>query len=134
MPDLKILENGILLEEIEEGIDYLTNIVIDNFLNLSLSDLYAPEFGTELTTLPSRNVTSVSEMRMKLLLMVDYVKTKIRREQEATPGPLAEMLDDIFVLDVSEDTDEDQKRKRWKLLLQVKSLTGQINEISQTIQ
>jgi hypothetical protein len=96
MPDLFITDEGRVLDEWDFGVSFLGKIVINNLFNSLMSDVYSPEFGTDLKTLPQTNISD-SEFKMKFSLMISNIEKQIKEEQELNPTDPSEMLDRIFI-------------------------------------
>jgi len=130
MSDILITKDGDILDFIETGLDYLANIVVDNILNTIMSDLYAPDFGTDLKHLPRTNIESKEELLMKLTMMKQQIEARILKEQSLTPSTPDEMLSRINITDIVPDAD---MFGTWNLILQVISQSGESKDISTTI-
>lgn len=130
MSDILITKDGDILDFIETGLDYLANIVVDNILNTIMSDLYAPDFGTDLKHLPRTNIESKEELLMKLTMMKQQIEARILKEQSLTPSTPDEMLSRINITDIVSDAD---MFGTWNLILQVISQSGESKDISTTI-
>lgn len=130
MSDILITKDGDVLDFLETGLDYLANIVVDNILNTIMSDLYAPDFGTDLKHLPRTNIESKEELLMKLTMMKQQIEARILKEQSLTPSTPDEMLSRINITDIVPDAD---MFGTWRLILQVISQSGESKDISTTI-
>jgi len=130
MSDILITKDGDILDFIETGLDYLANIVVDNILNTIMSDLYAPDFGTDLKHLPRTNIESKEELLMKLTMMKQQIEARILKEQSLTPSTPDEMLSRINITDIVPDAD---MFGTWNLILQVISQSGESKNVSTTI-
>lgn len=130
MPDILITKDGDIIDLLETGLDYLASIVVDNLLNTIMTDLYAPDFGTDIKHLPRTNIESASELKMKLIMMIKQIESRIIKEQSLTPSTSDEMLSRIILKDILEDTDQFHA---WRLILQVISISGESKDISTDI-
>jgi hypothetical protein len=130
MSDILITKDGDVLDFLETGLDYLANIVVDNILNTIMSDLYSPDFGTDLKHLPRTNIESKEELLMKLTMMKQQIEARILKEQSLTPSTPDEMLSRINITDIVPDAD---MFGTWRLILQVISQSGESKDISTTI-
>lgn len=130
MSDILITKDGDIYDILETGLDYLANIVVDNILNTIMTDLYAPDFGTDLKHLPRTNIESKEELLMKLTMMKQQVENRILKEQSISPSTADEMLSRIQIIDIVPDADQFGV---WKLILHVISQSGESKDVSTTI-
>ncbi len=127
MSDILVTKDGDIFDILETGLDYLASIVVDNILNTVLTDLYAPDFGTELKHMPRYNIESKTEFMMKLTLIVEQIEKRLLAEQIITPSTSDEMLSSIKILDIKEDSNQ---YGFWYLVLKVTSLAGESTTVS----
>ena len=124
MPDLKITNDGSIIDDYELGIDYLAGVVVDNLLNTISTDLYSPDFGTTIKTLPRFNVISKNQLMIELTLIIEQIKKRILEEQLNNPSTDDEMLDDIVINDIMESIDPKTLQSFWELDITVYSKAG----------
>lgn len=115
MPDIKITENGTILNEWNTGMEYLVDVVKNNLLNTYYSSLYEPDFGTELKQLIQTNIDD-KEFEMKFALIILNVEKRIKEEQELFPSDLTETLEKIVIKSLVK-----KKDKRWEAVLKIVS-------------
>jgi len=128
MSDLLITLEGDLLDYLETGLDFLGSVVTDNLLNEIMSDLYAPDFGTDLSNLPSTNLDNQKDLEMKIVLALENVERRIKREQDEYPSnDDNEMLETLKLYDLYET--ETGGIRRWKAIIRVVSISGKEKEI-----
>lgn len=135
MSDLYISSNGDLVDFIEEGISYLSQIVIDNLLNQITSDLYSPDFGTDLKLLPQQNVNSTKEMELKMTIYLQKVEDRIKQEQNLNPSFDDEMLESLRLISLTENSgfSTDKTIKRWVAVVRVVTKSGMEKEIESSL-
>lgn len=125
MPDLKITQEGFIIDELDSGIDFLAGLVVDNLINTLSTDLYSPDFGTNLKSLPKFNIISKSQIQIELTQVIERIKLKIIEEQINNPIPdESEMLEDILINDVFETIDPKTQNTYWELDITVYSKSG----------
>lgn len=113
MSDLLITEDGTIIDEWDTGVEFLAKIVVNNLFNKIMTDLYSPDFGTDLKTLPQTNIAD-KEFEMKFALMISDIETKIKEEQYLYPSPDDETLDRIVIVDLYKNA-----FNRWQAKLRV---------------
>jgi hypothetical protein len=131
MPDILITDGGDIVDAVDSGLDFLAGMVVDNILNTISSDLYSPNFGTDLSMLPRYNVESKTEITMKFMLAVEHVQAKIIEEQALTPSTPDETLSRIKIIDIYETGVGLQQR--WLMKLRVFSESGDVKDLETNI-
>jgi len=126
MPDL-LIDNGLIIDDWDSGIDFLGTVVVNNLLNLVTTALYSPDFGTKVKTFPQQNIGD-QEFEMMFSMIINEMETRIKGEQEETPGPPDEMLDHIMIRQLYKDA-----TNRWQAHLRVYALTSQYFDITQQL-
>lgn len=130
MSDILISSTGYIYDEIDSGLNFLTGLVVDNILNTVLTDLYAKDFGTDIKQLPQTNVDSPTELKMKLMMIVDFVQNRIIAEQSLDPSTPEEMLSKIQIIDLYETK---PPNPIWFLQLRVFSISGESLDVEANI-
>lgn len=129
MPDLYITEDGILIDEVQTGIEFLAEVVIDNLLNRITTDLYSPGFGTDIKNLPQNNLSGKRELEMKLTLYLDNIEQKIKEEQNMYPSTDSnETLLKLELVSLRENTDVNGITN-WLAVVQVTNVNKETYEI-----
>lgn len=131
MPDIYISPQGEIIDFVEDGMSYLSQVVIDNLLNQITSDLYSPDFGTDLKLLPQQNINSTKEMELKLTLYLQKVEDRIKQEQNTNPSFGSEMLDSLRLISLKENPgfSTDPTIKRWVATVRIVNSIGAEKEI-----
>lgn len=125
MSDLYITEDGYIMDSTQTGIEFLAEIVKDNLLNRITTDLYSPDFGTDIKTLPQNNLTGKRELEMKLTLYLERIQEKIIQEQNLYPSmDPNEMLLKLDLIDLRENTDPNGITN-WLSVIQVTNISQQ---------
>jgi len=134
MPDILITENGDLLDYLETGISFLISIIKDNLLNLIMSDLYSPSFGTDLKLWPSSNMTNKKELELKMTLYIQGVAQRIITEQIETPSADdAEMLESLELISLTEEISTKNSRKFWLAKILVTTINGETEVLEKRV-
>lgn len=125
MPDLYITEKGTLIDLVQTGIEFLAEVVKDNLLNRIMTDLYSPNFGTDIKSLPSTNLSNKRELELKMTLYLDTIQRKIIDEQNMYPSQNQnEMLQKLDLIDLREVTDI-QGITNWLAVIQVTNISNE---------
>jgi hypothetical protein len=121
MPDIYISPQGEIIDFVEDGMSYLSQVVIDNLLNQITSDLYSPDFGTDLKLLPQQNINSTKEMELKMVLYLEKISDRIKQEQNLNPSFDDEMLESLRLISLTENSgfSTDKTIKRWVAVVRV---------------
>ena len=128
MSDIFITDGGDILDTLETGIDYLGKIVKNNILNQTMTDLYSPNFGTELTRLPSTNLSKQKEVEAQIILSLEDVEKHIKEEQNIYPSPdEREMLETIKLYDLRKEGTG--KASRWIAEVRVINVVGEEKDV-----
>jgi hypothetical protein len=135
MPDIYISPQGEIIDFVEDGMSYLSQVVIDNLLNQITSDLYSPDFGTDLKLLPQQNINSTKEMELKMVLYLEKISDRIKQEQNLNPSFDDEMLESLRLISLTENSgfSTDKTIKRWVAVVRVVTKSGMEKEIESSL-
>lgn len=99
-----------------------------------MTDLYSPDFGTDIKTWPSTNLNSKKEIELKLTLHIQRIEERIKNEQALTPSTDdEEMLESIKIISIDSYQDGTSNRRIWLVKLLITTINGETTVIEKEI-